>query len=324
MPHDVNSHTGPGRLLPAEARRHTARATTLSVAVALTLVLAKLAAWIASGSIAMLASLADSGLDLAASLTTFFAVRYAASPADKEHRYGHGKAEAAASVLQALLVGVSAGYLIWEAGHRLADPQPVQQGGWAIAVMVLSILMTLGLVWVQTRAIKATGSVAVEGDRAHYMADLGANVSVIAGIALAAFAGITSADPIIAIGVALWLLWSAWGVARNALDHLLDKELPDEVRHRIKAIAEADSRIRGVHLLRTRAAGPLVHIQFHADLDPHLSLLQAHEIIVEAENRLLAEFPAADILIHADPEGMAEPHGSDFFRSEAARTEDSA
>lgn len=324
MPHDVTSQAGPGRLLPEEARRHTARATTLSVAVALILVIAKLAAWIASGSIAMLASLADSGLDLAASLTTFFAVRYAASPADKEHRYGHGKAEAAASVLQALLVGVSGGYLIWEASHRLADPEPVQQGGWALAVMVLSIAMTIGLVWVQSRAIKATGSVAVEGDRAHYMADLGANVSVMAGIALAAFAGISSADPIIAIGVALWLLWSAWGVATNALDHLLDKELPDAVRDRIKAIAEADSRIRGVHLLRTRAAGPLVHIQFHADLDPHLSLLQAHEIIVEAENRLLAEFPAADILIHADPEGMAEPHGSDFFRSEAARTEDSA
>lgn len=324
MPHDVTSQAGPGRLRPEEARRHTSRATTLSVAVALILVVAKLAAWIASGSIAMLASLADSGLDLAASLTTFFAVRYAASPADKEHRYGHGKAEAAASVLQALLVGVSAGYLIWEAGHRLADPEPVQQGGWAIAVMVLSVVLTLGLVWVQSRAIKATGSVAVEGDRAHYMADLGANVSVMAGIALAAFAGITRADPVIAIGVALWLLWSAWGVARNALDHLLDKELPDEVRHRIKAIAEADTRILGVHLLRTRAAGPLVHIQFHADLDPGLSLLAAHEIIVEAENRLLAEFPAADILIHADPKGKAEPHGSDFFRSEAARTEDSA
>lgn len=324
MPHDITSPGGPGRLPPEEARRHTGQATTLSVAVALILVVAKLAAWMASGSIALLASLADSGLDLAASLTTFFAVRYAASPADKEHRFGHGKAEAAASVLQAMLVAASAVYLVWEGMNRLIDPQPVEQGGWAIAVMVLSVALTLALVWAQTRAIRKTGSVAVEGDRAHYMADLGANVSVIAGIALAAFAGFTRADPIIAIAVAVWLLWSAWGVATNALDHLLDKELPDDVRRRIREIAEADSRILGVHMLRTRAAGPLVHIQFHADLDPGLSLLAAHEIIVEAENRLLAEFPAADIIIHADPKGMAESHGSDFFKSDAARTEDSA
>lgn len=134
----------------------------------------------------------------------------------------------------------------------------------------------------------------------------------------------TRADPIIAILVALWLLWSAWGVATNALDHLLDKELPDDERQRIKDIALADTRILSLHQLRTRAAGPLVHIQFHADLDPDLSLLAAHEIIVEAENRLMAEYPAADIIIHADPMGHAEPHGSDFFRSEAARTEDSA
>ncbi len=200
----------------------------------------------------------------------------------------------------------------------------MRHGGWAITVMMLSVVLTIVLVWVQTRAIRKTGSVAVSGDRAHYVADLGANFSVIAGITLAAFFGVTRADPIIAILVALWLLWSAWGVATHALDHLLDKELPDAERQRIKDIALADDRILGIHQLRTRAAGPLVHIQFHADLNPDLSLLAAHEIIVEAENRLMAEYPAADVLIHADPKGRAEPHGSDFFRSEAARTEDSA
>lgn len=163
MPHDVTSTGGPGRLPPHEARKLTGQATTLSVAVALTLVVAKFAAFLVSGSIALLASLADSGLDLAASLTTFFAVRYAASPADRDHRFGHGKAEAAASVLQALLVAASAAYLIWEAGSRLADPEPVRQGGWAIAVMMLSVVLTIVLVWVQTRAIRQTGSVAVSG-----------------------------------------------------------------------------------------------------------------------------------------------------------------
>jgi len=326
MPHDAPHHDagGPGKLDPADARKITGAATTLSVGIALTLVAAKLAAWIASGSIALLASLADSALDLAASLTTFFAVRYAASPADREHRFGHGKAEAFASFLQALFIAVSAGWLMFEAGQRLIDPEPIRHGGWALGVMVLSIVLTALLIWAQSRAIAKTGSVAVTGDRAHYVADLASNLAVMAGIALTAFFAVGRADPAIAIAVALWLFWSAWGVAKGALDHLLDHELPDEERDRIREIAMQDPKMLGVHQLRTRAAGPLVHIQFHADLNPELTLEAAHKILVAAEKRLLDAYPAADILIHPDPKGRAEPHGSDFFRTEHDRAEESA
>jgi len=327
MPHDSHIHDaagGPGRLSPQDARKITGGATALSVAIALILVTTKLAAWWVSGSIALLASLADSALDLAASLTTFFAVRYAAAPADAEHRYGHGKAEAFASFLQSLFIAFSAAWLLYEAGKRIIDPQPVTQGGWALGVMVLSIVLTTILIWAQSRAIDKTGSIAVSGDRAHYISDLAANLAVIAGIILAAFFAVTRADPIIAILVAIWLFWSAWGVARGALDHLLDRELPDEERAKIKALAMEDPKMLDVHQLRTRAAGPLVHIQFHADLNPDLTLDQAHQILVACERRLIAEYPAADILIHPDPQGRAEPHGSDFFRAEQDVPEESA
>ena len=319
MPHDA-VEAGPGKLEPEKASKITARVTTLSVAVASTLVAAKLAAWLLSGSVAMLASLADSALDLAASLTTFFAVRYAATPADDEHRFGHGKAEAFASLLQAQLVALSAGYLIYESISRFLEPRPIQQGGLAIAVMVLSIGLTLGLIWAQQRALNQTSSVAVEGDRAHYAADLGANAAVIAGLVFAGLMGIDRADPVVGFLVALWLLKTAWDVGGNAFNMLMDRELSDADRAEIVKIAGDDRRVLGVHQLRTRAAGPFVHIQLHMDLDPDLSLTDAHAIVVSAEARLMEAWPAADILIHPDPRGRAEPHGHPMFEGEDAET----
>jgi cation diffusion facilitator family transporter len=319
MPHDHAQHGaagGPGRLAPSVARGVTGRITALSVAVAAVLAAAKLAAVIVTGSVAVLASLADSALDLVASLVTFFAVRYAASPADAEHRYGHGKAEGFAALFQAGIVTLSAALLGREAVSRLLDPQPVAHGGLALGVMAFSIAVTAGLIWAQTRAVRATGSVAVSGDRLHYASDLAANVAVMAGVALA-LAGASWADPLAAGAVALWLLWSAWSVARGAFDQMMDRELPDEDRARIRALVLEDPRLLDVHQLRTRAAGPLVHVQLHVDLDPTMTLEAAHEIMVAAEQRVLAVYPGADVLIHPDPRGRAEPHGAPHFRGEA-------
>ncbi|WP_019960523.1 cation diffusion facilitator family transporter [Woodsholea maritima] len=312
MAHD-GLEAGPGRVAPQEAQKISAHATRLSVIVASILVVAKIGAWWLSGSVAMLASLADSALDLAASLTAFFAVRYAATPADEEHRHGHGKAEAMASFLQGLLVAGSAAYLVYESGKRLINPEPIQHGLIALGVMVLSIVMTLGLVWAQTQALKKSHSLAVSGDRAHYMADLGSNLAVMVGLIGAGLLGFTRADPIIGLLVALWLFKTAWDVITGAADHLMDKELPDEEREAILRLAREDAQVLGVHNLRTRAAGPFVHIQIHMDLDPTLTLDEAHKIIVAAEKRIMSAFPAADILIHPDPRGHAEPHGNDLF-----------
>ncbi|HRD46692.1 MAG TPA: cation diffusion facilitator family transporter [Caulobacter sp.] len=295
-----------------EATALTRRVTMLSVATALILVAAKGAAWLASGSIALLASLADSGLDLIASLITLFAVRFAASPPDAEHRFGHGKAEAFSSLMQGGLVFASAALVGREAVVGILHPRPVEAGGWALGVMGLSIVLTLGLITAQARVLKQANSVAVHGDRAHYAADLAANVAAVVGIAGASLMGLHWLDGAAGLIVAAWLVWGAIGVFREASAQLMDHELDESARRRIVDLMTEDAAIKGVHQLRTRASGPYVHIQMHADLDPGLSLVAAHDAVVAAEKRVLTAFPAADIIIHADPRGQAEPHGGAF------------
>jgi cation diffusion facilitator family transporter len=302
----------PASIPVAESAALTRRATLYSVLTATVLVALKLWAWIASGSVALLASLADSSLDLVASLATFYAVRYAVAPPDAEHRYGHGKAEAFASLLQGGLVFASAALVGQEAVRHLMHPQPIAQGFWAVMVMAISTVMTGLLIAAQTRVLRATPSVAVAGDRAHYFSDLASNLIALAGIAGAVWLGARWLDAAGGILVAALLVWGAVNVFRQASSQLLDHELSDAARAKIIRLVSQDPRLTGVHQLRTRASGPYVHMQMHVDLDPEVTLETAHEVIVAAEKRVLAVFPAADIIIHADPRGRAEPHGGSF------------
>jgi ferrous-iron efflux pump FieF len=306
----------PTGLSPAESATLTRRVTLLSVATAAVLVIIKTLAWQASGSTAVMASLADSALDLIASLATFAAVRYAVAPPDAEHRFGHGKAEAFASLIQAGLVFASAALIAREAVGDFLSPHPLRAEGWAVAVMAISTALTFALITAQTRVLKKTSSVAVAGDRAHYLSDLGSNVIALIGVGASAALGMNGMDAAAAIIVAALLLWGAVGVFREAANQLMDHELPDDARASIVSLITADPRLTSVHQLRTRASGPYVHIQMHVDLDPDLTLDAAHQVIVAAENRILEVYPAADILIHADPRGRAEPHGGAFAESQ--------
>ncbi len=283
--------------------------TTLSVTMAAVLLALKLVVWRLSGSVALLASAADSGLDVAASAATFFAVRYAAHPPDAEHRFGHGKAEAFASLLQAGLVFASAALIGQEAVRHMFRPEPVSREGLAIGVMVLSMVLTGGLVAAQTAMLRKGRSVAVSGDRMHYVTDLASNVVALAGIGAVALFGSTTLDAVAGLVIAAILLWGAIVVFRQSSNELMDRELPDADRAKIIELARSDPRVSAVHQLRTRASGPTVHIQMHADLEPDVSLVVAHQVVVAAERRILEAFPGADILIHADPRGRAEPHG---------------
>jgi ferrous-iron efflux pump FieF len=305
-----------GALPIGETAALTRGVTRLSVATALILTALKLAAWLVTGSVATLASLADSALDVIAALGTFMAVRYAAAPPDREHRYGHGKGEAFASLLQAGLVFASAALVGQEAIHHLISPAPLNSEGWAIGVMGVSTLLTVLLLRAQARVLRRTSSVAVSGDHMHYLMDLASNLFALVGITLAAMFHAPRLDAAAGLIVTGWLLWGAIQVFRDSSLQLLDHELPDSARAEIVARMTADPRVRGVHQLRTRASGPYVHIQMHADLDPELSLEQAHHVVVEAENRVLEAFPAADIIIHADPEDRAEAHGGAFAESD--------
>jgi ferrous-iron efflux pump FieF len=308
-------------LSASETTALTRRVTLLSVATAAVLVSVKIAAWLVSGSVALLASTADSGLDLVASLITFFAVRYAAAPPDAEHRFGHGKAEAFSSLVQAGLVFASAALIAREAVADMVHPHPLQQEGWAIAVMAASIVLTAILIAAQSRVLKQAASVAVSGDRAHYATDFASNLIALAGIGASAWLGLNGLDAAAALAIAAILLWGAISVFREASGQLMDHELPDADRARIVALMTEDRRLSDVHQLRTRASGPYVHMQMHVDLDPGLTLEAAHEVIVAAEKRVLDAFPSADIIIHADPRGRAEPHGGAFAEipSQAAK-----
>lgn len=306
-------------LAPAETAVLTRRITILSVATAAVLVTIKAVVWLMSGSVALLASLADSGLDLIASLVTFFAVRYAAAPPDAEHRYGHGKAEAFGSLFQAGLVFASAALIGQEAIRHMLEPSRVRQTGLALAVMAASIALTGALVLAQGQVLKKTASVAVSGDRAHYFSDLASNVVALLGIGVTALTGWLGADAAAGLAVAAILLWGAIQVFRESSTQLMDRELPDEDRARIVELMTADPRVTDVHQLRTRAAGPYIHIQMHADIDPDVSLAEAHSIVVAAERRVLEAFPAADILIHPDPRGRAEPHGGAFAEMQESK-----
>ncbi|MDB5461399.1 MAG: cation transporter [Caulobacteraceae bacterium] len=309
----------PGATPVDEAARLTAKVTLLSVSVAAVLIVVKVLAWRLSGSIATLASLADSALDLVASLATFYAVRYAVAPPDADHRYGHGKAEAFASLIQAGLVFASAALIGQEAVDHILHPKPLANEGWAMAAMAVSTGLTVLLVLAQTRVLRQANSVAVAGDRAHYAADVASNIVALLGIALAALLGTPWIDAAAGLAVTAWLVWGAISVFRQSAFQLMDHELSQEARAQILALVGDDPRILDIHDLRTRASGPYVHVQMHAALAGHISLEEAHRILIAAERRVLDAFPAADILIHADPHGRAEPHGGAFNEAGAAQ-----
>lgn len=282
------------------------RAALASVGVASLLIAAKTAACFLTGSVSMLSTLVDSLLDLAASLLNLLAIRQAAVPADREHRFGHGKAEPLAGLGQAAFIGGSAAFLLFEAGQRLLTPVPVENGAIGIVVMLTSIAMTLALVTYQKWVIRQTNSVAIGADSLHYTSDLIVNVGVIAALILSTLLGWTRADPLIAFGVSIYILISAWQVFHGSLNLLMDRELPEDDRERIKTIAMSHPGVRAMHDLRTRSSGTQTFIQLHLELDSELSLGEAHRISDEVMDQIEEAFPMAEVLIHEDPFGISE------------------
>lgn len=288
------------------AARLMRRATVAAIAVALALIVAKTAAWVLTGSVSLLASLVDSSIDALASLLNFFAVRHALSPADSEHRFGHGKAEALAGLGQAAFVAGSAGFLLLEAGRRVLRPAETEATEVGVAVMLLSIAATLGLVAYQRHVIQRTGSTAISADALHYRGDLLVNAGVILALWFSS-QGFPGMDPAIAIVIALYILYSAWHILRQSLDHLMDRELPDTERERIIALVLEHPGVRGMHDLRSRRAGTATFLQLHLELDDDLSLVSAHRILEAVEAKLRAAYPGAEIIIHPDPLSAISP-----------------
>jgi ferrous-iron efflux pump FieF len=299
------------------ATEHEARllriATLASVAVALSLVAIKAFAWWYTGSVSVLASLVDSMMDGGASLINLLAVRYALVPADRSHRFGHGKAEALAGLGQSLFILLSGLFLINEAVGRFLAPEVPQQVPVGVAVMVISIGATLGLVMLQRWVIRQTHSTAISADSLHYKMDVLTNAAVLVVLAVSGLGfGLVWLDPLLALLIAGYTLMSVRNILQASLDELLDRELPQEVREAILANVRAHPEVCGAHDLRTRRSGRTEFIELHLELPDEMPLRRAHVICDAVEARLLAEWPKADIVIHQDPVSVAE-----FVRDEA-------
>ena len=280
-------------------------ATWSSVVVALSLIVIKTWAWDETQSVSLLDSLIDSIMDSAAALINFFAVRYAMAPADKEHRFGHGKAEALAGLAQALLILGSIGLLLSQTLGRLWDPVVIENTPFGIIVMAASMGLTGALVLLQRQVVKQTKSTAIEADSLHYTSDLLMNLGVIIALVLATY-GHYGADPYLALSIGAYVIYSAWGIAKTAFDLLLDHELSDEQRQHITQMAITHPLVMGMHDLRTRQSGHMQFIQLHLELQDRMLLIQAHDVADEIELRILQLFPYADVIIHLDPVSIAD------------------
>ena len=300
------------------AHRLRRLATYASVAVAALLISVKFAAWLETGSVALLSSLVDSLLDAAASMVNLIAVRHAMSPADREHRFGHGKAEPLAVLGQSAFITGSAMLLFAEAVRRLIWPLPVDNPPAGIIVAIFSIVVTIGLVLYQRHVVRHTGSIAISADELHYRSDVVLNLGVIAALVLSSALDFPILDPLFGAAIGAWIVYSAVRLARLSLFQLMDHELPDDEREKIREIAQSHPDVVAAHDLRTRVAGPTSFIQIHVEMNGSMSLLRAHEISDEVEAKLRAAYPNAEVIIHQDPEGIEEPRSS-FPRRVGAR-----
>lgn len=279
------------------------RAAIASASVATILALLKAYAVWRTGSIAMLGSLADTGLDLIASLVTLFAVRFAAQPADHNHRFGHGKAEALAALFQVSLISVAAVGIIIRSVSRFGGAGAPGEAEYGIGVSLFAMALTAALLWYQARIIRATGSVAITADNLHYKSDLVLNGAVIAALVLESYLHLRGVDALFGLAIGLWLGWGAWTTSSHAIDQLMDREWPAE---KLAAFLDAAARhtdLRRIHDLRTRSSGAHDFVQFHFWIDPAMTVAQAHGVMADLEAKLETDFPGVEILIHLDPDG---------------------
>jgi ferrous-iron efflux pump FieF len=291
---------------PEERGRLTARAALASIAMAVVLI--GLKAWAAyqTDSTAMLGSLADSGLDLIASLIILAGVRIAAAPADYEHRFGHGKAEALASLVQVILISLSAIFIAFRAAQRLLSGAHTSDAELGIGVSVFAVVLTAALISYQRHVVRKTGSLAIGTDRLHYSSDLLLNGSVVVALGLDQYAGWTGTDAVFGILIALWLLWGAWKASSDALDQLMDREWPNDLRDGFLAAAKEYPELAGLHDLRTRTSGTHHFAQFHVWVPAEWTVQEAHDRLDAVEEELQQRFPGTEILIHIDPEGQTD------------------
>jgi ferrous-iron efflux pump FieF len=291
----------------AEASHLKNLSARLTLVVAVLLVVVKLAGWLITGSMALLASAVDSLVDTSASLVTLTGVRYAQRPPDRDHRFGHGKGEAVAAFTQATFLAGAALVLAFQSVERVVFPVPLDAleiGSWLIGG---SLAVAYGLAAMQSWVVRKTGSTAIAADRTHYLTDIGLNAAVLAALGVTQWTGWTRADPAFAFVISGYMLWSAYAIAREALEQLLDRELPSEDRRRIKAAVRACSGVRDIHDLRTRFSGDRTFVEYHLEVDPGLTVDVGHAIGDATEVAVQNLLPGVvEATAHVEPQGIVD------------------
>jgi cation diffusion facilitator family transporter len=288
------------------ADRMNRLASLASLCVACVLIGIKLWAWIATGSVAMLTSAIDAIVDAGAAIATFVGVRYAARPADRDHRFGHGKAEALAAFVQAMFLAGAAVVLVFQSVERLINPEPLAHLGLGLWIIIASTAAAAGLVAMQSWVTRRTASTAIAADKAHYLTDIAVNLAVLAAFAVTALTGWVSADPAFALGISLYMLWNVKSITQHALRQLLDRELSTPERHRIRDAVLAVPGAEAIHDLRTRDAGDRVFVEFHLEVEGNLTVTEGHAVSEAAEAAVGALFPSAETNVHIEPAGIKD------------------
>ncbi len=289
------------------AARLNRLASLASLGLACVLIAVKIWAWIATGSVAMLTSAIDAIVDAGAAIATFAGVRYAAKPADRDHRFGHGKGEALAAFVQAMFLAGAAVVLVFQSVERLINPEPLVNLGLGFWIIIGSTIAAAGLVAMQSWVTRRTASTAIAADKAHYLTDIAVNLAVLAAFAVTALTGWVSADPAFALGISLYMLWNVKSITQHALRQLLDRELSTQDRHRIRDAVLAVTGVHALHDLRTRDAGDRVFVEFHLEVDGNLTVTHGHAVSEAAEAAVSELFPGGvDTVVHIEPAGIKD------------------
>lgn len=283
-------------------------AALCAVIVSLVLIGIKSIAWHLSHSVSLLSSLVDSVVDSLASAINLIAIHHATKPADKEHRFGHGKIEALSALGQSLFIAFSGIFVFWEASQKLIQPHPIENSKFVIIATLISILLTLGLVFFQRYVINRTDSVAIKADYIHYKSDLLINLGILLIVSLESHLQLTFLDPVFGAAIAFYIMIASYKIAKKSLGILMDRELSSADQKRIKTIILEHPKVSGYHLLRTRSSGTGEFIQCHLEMDGHMTLLEAHDIADEVERAILKHYPSADVILHQDPAHIMEAH----------------
>ena len=278
------------------------RASLASVCVAATLIILKIGVFALTGSVAILSVLFDSVQDMMTSAVNFVAIRYAIEPADKRHRFGHGKAQAIGSLIQAFIITIATAFLLYESVRRLWYPRALNHVGWGIGVTVVAIVLSTLLVKYQTKVIRKTGALSIKADRAHYTGDIWMNIGVIVSMEMAHVTGWAQWDSLFGIGIAVYLGIVVYRIITDSFAMLMDAELPKEFRQQIQAIAFSFPDVKAIHDLKTRRSGNNTFVQFCVHMDDRLTLREAHQLTDQMEEKIRMRFPETEVIIHPEPE----------------------